>query len=129
MGRREQIERIIVGTLLSGQDYRRDVACIPPELIRDPLSRKAYEYALACPDAMPVNSLIRDCRGEDAALAVHAMGLSAFEDFDVRRNRYNMDALTAYYLGGVVHRPTSVEFRDYVSQFIRLSYGRTGDAS
>lgn len=124
MKRREEIERIIVGSCLGNSEYVRDVACISPDMIEDLLSRELFRMlpSLAQRGDIPVNVLIDEGLDKHPlCLLVHAMELSSVSDFDAKKFHHNIDALAEYYFCGKVFRPTTAQFRDYVSQFIRLN--------
>lgn len=129
MTRREQIERLLVGSVLTNGAYWRDLQCVRREDIEDLITRDIFDrlpdlVQRAGADRMPLDVLFDD-NTLSAAVIVQATELAGTDDFDIKKVHYNLDALTDYYFGGATFKPTEVEFRDYVSQFLRMTYGTT----
>lgn len=141
MDRREQLERIIIASVLNHREYLREVRCIDREDIQDLLSRTLFDMlpdlcARSTDELSPLEVLFND-EGEQrlpkgqtySALMVHALEVASVSDFNVQKYQYNLDALIDYYFAAKPYKPTQVQFKDYVSQFIRMTHGTTVNAS
>lgn len=129
MTRREQIERLLVGSVLANGAYWRDLQCVRRDDIEDLITRELFDrlpdlVQQAGSERTPLEVLFEDST-LSPTLIIQAAELAGTDDFDIKKVHYNLDALTGYYFGGATFRPTEIEFRDYVSQFLRLTYGTT----
>lgn len=129
MKRREQIERLLVGSVLVNGSYWADLRCISREDIEDLITRDIFDrlpdlVQQAGSERMPLEVLIKDS-SQSQAVIMQAVEIVADRTFDEGKARYNLDAFTNYYFRGKPYNPTDVRFSDYVTQFIRLTHGTT----
>lgn len=122
MTRKKEIENIIVGSLLNDRDKLRDCAVLTDDMFT-PANAELLRFCRNSTYAEPFAELATLWGVIDQAVFVHAMEVAAFYDFDTLKNRHNLRANIAS-LMGQPDNYTNVRFSDYVTQFLKLHYGR-----
>lgn len=126
MTRRQEIEKIIIGTLLNSfeTDWFADCGyCITADMFIDERNAKIY-------------SAIRECRKTGvkeitphslmefdktlASLAGHMAGLATNHNFTTSKVRYNETVWLERQNSGERYQYTSVRFSDYVAKFLEM---------
>ncbi len=130
MSRKEEIERIIIGTLLSGREVFAECASnITPDMFSNDDNRRIYCKILEMRDKVFCDLSPYSVVSYDSSMADVAAYMSELVDeydFEMKKMRYNLNL----YLTGTDERPkyTTVTFSDYVTRFISLyvsSFKRT----
>ena len=137
MNRKEHIERIIIGSVLTNGEYLREIQCLSRDDFQDLIDQELFDMlpdlVNRAGDRMPLDVLFEDEEvriqkgNRISAICLQAIELSGTCDFDWNKLRYNLEALTEYYFCAKPYKPTAVEFRDYVSKFIQ--YGSQDNAA
>lgn len=123
MTRKQEIENIIVGSLLNDRRKLRDCTILTDEMFDSPVNLELFHFCKRSTYQEPFAELATLFDMVDHNVFLTAMELSAFHDFDKMKDRHNLRANYAELFG----RPdnyTNVRFSDYVTRFITLSYGR-----
>ena len=130
MSRRDYLEKIIIGTLLESDEYKiyfDDCRCvISPEMFRDDVCRRIYGYIVAMnkegkTDTRP--SSILEVYGDDVVdIVADMVELCTDYSFIHLKTEYNEKRYLAHAATGIIYGRTDVQFSDYVTQFIKLSY-------
>ena len=116
MTRRQQIEDIIIGTLVCNfTKYWNDVRfCITPDMMQDPLNARTLRR-MGELDAMGITPTIKTLTGEDPDMDFHVAHVAIDGDFDSKRAEYHM----IQHITGQ-REYTQVTFDQYVTRYIEL---------
>ena len=126
MTRRQEIENIIIGTLLStfDTDWFADCRyCITTDMFAD--ERNAMIYSAICKYRKAGNFRITVydlCLFDDSLLplAAYMVNLSINCDFFIKKVRYNNNVWRSRHSTGKLYRYTDVKFSDYVGKFLEM---------
>lgn len=130
MSRRDYLEKIIIGTLLESDEYKSyfdDCRCvISPEMFRDDVCRRIYGYIVAMnkegkTDTRP-SSILEVYGDEVIDIVADMVELCTDYSFIHLKTEYNEKRYLAHVATGIIYGRTDVQFSDYVTQFIKLSY-------
>lgn len=126
MDRREQIERIIIGTILNsviGNDYMKDCrSCITADMFRDERHKRIYSDVLFMKDTGYVDISPKDLLDFDSSLVdltSYMCELATEEYFEIKKFYYNR---RLSYQDTTRPNYTRVTFGDYITKFIQLVY-------
>lgn len=116
MSRKQEIENIIIGTLINGYDEYWDSVkyCITPNMISDDLNRRLFKEMSA-----GSKNLVELSHGKTDEETLRIVDLAADCDFDWKKWLYN----SRQHWFGNPPKYTDVTFDDYVSRFVKLYYG------
>lgn len=124
MDRRQEIENIIIGTLLNECDnrtwYNDCKSCITPMMFQDKRNQEIYQTittikAKGQKDITPYDLILFSPKLQE--LAEYMCNLAIDFYFEIKKLRYNLTIKYAYR-----NDYTRVEFSDYVTKFIQLSF-------
>ena len=126
MTRRQEIENIIIGTLLStfDTDWFADCCyCITTDMFKD--VRNAKIYSAVCEYRKSGNFRITAydlCIFDNSllSLAVYMVNLSINCDFFIKKVCYNNNVWRLRHSTGKLYRYTDVKFSDYVGNFLEM---------
>ena len=130
MTRREEIENIIIGTLLcsdySVNYYESCRCCITPDMFSDDTNRRIYEIVVE----MNANGIIEvspytiyTTYGDKVRDMICRMcELATDYSFLHMKTQYNEMMFVRWHLLGIRPRYTDVKFDDYVNRFIQLVF-------
>lgn len=126
MTRRQEIESIIIGTLLNSfeTDWFADCGyCITADMFIDERNAKIYSAIRECRKAGIKEITPHSLMGFDKTLtplAGHMSGLATNHSFAVSKARYNEAVWLERQNGGARYQYTSVQFSDYVAKFLEM---------
>lgn len=129
MTRREQLENIIIGTLLESNEMRNyfdDCRCLSPDMFLNVTNRRIFGYVRemnlkgkVCTDPCSILEEYGEAVVDIAADMCDVCTDYSFIHLKMDYNERHFLASVAY---GVEQTRTDVEFVDYVKQFIKLVY-------
>lgn len=128
MSRREQIENIVIGTLLN--DNAEDnffvscKYCITPDMFKNPQNRALFcviRDFRAKDDKQPTLEKLSEYTQNFGGLTQRMIDLSIDWHFLIKKIHYNNAQLYAYWFEGKRPCLTYVSFEDYVSRLVELS--------
>ena len=126
MTRRQEIENIIIGTLLNSfeTDWFADCGyCITADMFIDERNAKIYSAIRECRKAGIKEITPHSLMGFDKALsslAGHMSGLAINHSFAVSKARYNEAVWLERHTRGERYQYASVQFSDYVAKFLEM---------
>ena len=130
MSRRDYLEKIIIGTLLESdgeRNYFDDCRCvISQDMFKDDVCRRLYGYIVAMnnegkTDTRP--STIFELYGSEVIdIVADIVELCTDYSFIHLKTEYNEKRYIAHVATGIIYGRTDVQFADYVTQFLKLSY-------
>lgn len=129
MTRREQLEKIIIGTLLESTEQRNyydDCHCLSPDMFQDDKNRRIFGIIVDMNRQGKVNTTPCDIFNEynEAVFDIAADMCELCTDYSFihLKTEYNERHFMASCVFGVEYTRTDVQFEDYVKQFIKLVY-------
>lgn len=130
MSRRDYLEKVIIGTLLESngeRNYFDDCRCvISQDMFKDDVCRRLYGYIVEMnkegkTDTRP--SAIFELYGSEVMdIVADMVDLCTDYSFIYLKTEYNEKRYLAYVDTGILYGRTDVQFADYVTQFLKLSY-------
>ena len=129
MSRREQLENIIIGTLMesnSQRNYFDECKAIIPEMFSDPTNRKLFTIisdmnAAGRTDTDPC-SIFKEYDFMVADILPRMLELCTDYSFIHLKMEYNERRYIDSCITGNDYRGTTVQFVDYIKQFLSLIY-------
>ena len=130
MSRRQEIENIIIGTLLSstcGDDYFASCrCCITEDMFADEMNRRIYRIvaemsAQGCTEINP-GSVLELYGDQVADMCYHMCELATEYSFLHKKVQYNERQFLNWCSYGIRPRYTEVTFDDYINRFIQIVF-------
>ena len=127
MTRRQEIESIIIGTILSshlGENYLNDCkSCITADMFSDEKNAKIYSTALemqkaGCETITPTD--VVEYKSDMISLAPYMCELADDWFFEAKKAKYNSNVYYSDTTGKSKY--THVTFSDYVNRFVQLVF-------
>ena len=127
MDRRQQLENIIIGTLLESterRNYYEDCRCISQDMFRDATNRRIFGLIAEMNGNGKVDTTPADIFAEygEAVVDIAADMCDLFTDWSFihLKTEYNEKRFFASCVFGIEQIKTDVGFEDYVKQFIKI---------
>lgn len=130
MSRRQQLENIIIGTLLESNDERNYFedcrAVISQDMLTDEINKRLYGIiwemnACGNPCTDPC-SIFKEYGEKVADILPQMLALCTDWSFIHKKTQYNETQYLNSLLYGVKYERTNVQFIDYVKQFIQIVF-------
>lgn len=137
MTRRQQLENIIIGTLLESTEednYFLECGCSVSEyMFEDPVNRQIYKLVADMNRRGKVHtspwSLLMEYGREALDIAPDMCERCMKYSFVALKTKYNEDCYMASLIDGLDYGYTNVQFSDYVNNFLTLVYHEERQAS
>jgi len=130
MSRRQQLENIIIGTLLESNDERNyfdDCKClVSQDMFLNEVNRRIYGFVwemnakgMACTDPL---SIFNEYGEKVMDICADMMEVCTYYSFIHLKTEYNERRFIRSCIAGTDYVRTNVQFIDYVKQFVNLVY-------
>ena len=129
MNRRQELENIIIGTLLESNEDRNyfdDCRVLTPELFHDETNRRLFTIIAdmnangkQCTDPC---TIFKERFDEVSDIYIQMVDLCTDNSFVHKKMEYNERQFILGCLDGLEHKQTDIQFDDYVNQFLKLVY-------